>query len=274
MSGTVTRKSSRRRRRGARSVALVAAVVTAAACALAATTLHGTLFPGGSTVAGATSTTPAPTPSAAPTSSLTPTPTPSSTPTRSGAAITDDTSLVTIGDSIMAGYGLTDPDTSAWPALLAGQTGSSVVNDSCSGAGFIAVGDCGNDYDGLVAAAAAAHPGTVIVQSSDNDLGQDPAALAAATTQTVRDLHAAIPDARLVGLSTLWDQPGPTPAEVAQSSADLQSALAAVGGTFVDIGQPLAGETGMLQSDDEHPTDSGQQELSATISADLRAANV
>ena len=76
--------------------------------------------------------------------------------------------VVTIGDSIMAGLGV-DPD-DAWPELLASSTGADIVNLGCSGAGFLAVGDCGTDFDGLVDEAVTFSPDLVIVQSSDNDL--------------------------------------------------------------------------------------------------------
>lgn len=191
-----------------------------------------------------------------------------------GGVISDDTTLVTIGDSIMAGHGLADAATGAWPVLLGTATGDHVVNDSCSGAGFIAVGSCGNDYQGLIAEAVAADPGIVIIESSDNDNGEDPTTLATATTETVAALHAAVPTARIVGLSTLWDQPGAVPAEVEQSSDDLRTAVTAVGGTYLDIGQPIAGKDGLLQADDEHPTDAGQQVLASAILADLRAAGI
>src|SRR5689334_3150929 len=69
--------------------------------------------------------------------------TPTPTPTPVGPA-----RVVTIGDSIMAGYGLDDGQ--AWPDLLAAQDGESIANVSCSGAGFIAVGGCGTTFDGLL----------------------------------------------------------------------------------------------------------------------------
>lgn len=190
-----------------------------------------------------------------------------------GTATTHST-IVTIGDSIMAGHGLSDPGSTAWPVLLGEATGTSVTNDSCSGAGFIAVGSCGTDFAGLIPAAVDAAPDLVVVESSDNDEGEDPVALAAATMATVKALHAALPHAWIVGLSTLWDQPGGTPAEVRQSSTDLERAVDVVGGTYIDVGQPIAGRAGLLQSDDEHPTVIGQQVLAVSLMDDLRAARV
>lgn len=181
--------------------------------------------------------------------------------------------VVTIGDSIMAGYGLDDPD-DAWPTLVARSKGFDVTNLACSGAGFIADGQCGTDFDGLVSKAVAAAPSLVVVQSSDNDLGQSTSDIRDATDATVEHLHRALPHAGIVGISTLWDQPGDVPDEVGASSAALQHAVQAVGGTFVDIGQPIAGRDGLLQSDDEHPTDAGQAALATAITADLEHAGI
>ncbi len=197
--------------------------------------------------------------------------TPSASPTPTPPSFTVDSDVVTIGDSIMAGYGL-DDSADAWPSLIGKQTGAVVANDSCSGAGFISVGDCGTDYAGLIQGAVSAKPELVVIQSSDNDLGEDPTALATATMQTVTQLHQALPDAKIVGFSTLWDQPGDVPDEVTQSSTDLQQALATVGGTYIDVGQPVAGHADWLQDDSEHPTVAGQQQLAAAFLADLERA--
>ncbi|WIB01224.1 SGNH/GDSL hydrolase family protein [Curtobacterium sp. MCBA15_012] len=196
---------------------------------------------------------------------------PTASPTPTLAPFTIDSDVVVIGDSIMAGYGLDDA-ADAWPAVLGQQTGAQVANDSCSGAGFVSVGDCGTDFAGLVPRAVTAKPELVVVQSSDNDFDSDPTTVAQATQQTVAQIHQAMPGATIVGLSTLWDQPGDVPAEVAQTSSALQQAVTSVGGTFIDVGQPLAGHADWLQADSEHPTVAGQQVLAATFRADLERA--
>jgi acyl-CoA thioesterase I len=246
------------------------------------------------------------------------TPSPSPSPARVAGssahvrAVPATLRVATIGDSIMAGNGL-DPD-QAWPMLLAAQDAVSVANLGCGGAGFIAVGECDTDYSGLVAEAAADQPDVVIIQSSDNDFGQDDDDIAAATTATVASLRAALPNARIIGFSTLWDQPGELPDQVASTSDDLRTAVEAVGGTFIDLGQPVAdqaarddeyddasddpsdGDDGdsddgddaatpaptptatatprMLQADFEHPTAAGQQLLAEAIRAALDAAGI
>jgi acyl-CoA thioesterase I len=252
-------------RRGLAVGAASALVALLASCAAVAVPAAGSTGAGGagSGAASEPSATPSPTTTAlgAPKGSALPAAAPPAT-----------VPVVTIGDSIMAGFGL--PSGQDWPTLLGAADGVTVTNLGCSGGGFIAVGSCGSDFEGLVSAAAAADPGVVIVEGSDNDGGQSAAALDKATTATVAAIHRAIPGALIVGLSTLWDQPSSAPAEISDSSAAVQTAVEAVGGTYVDIGQPLQGHTDLLQDDDEHPTVSGQQVLLADVSSALQVAGV
>jgi lysophospholipase L1-like esterase len=183
------------------------------------------------------------------------------------------TSVVTIGDSIMAGYGL-DSASDAWPALLARAGHLEVTNLGCSSGGFVAVGSCGSDYAGLIDQAVAADPAIVVVQSSDNDFTESAASIDTATRRTMHAVRAALPKAEIIGLSTLWDQPGAVPDEVQETSASLRRAVTAVHGTFVDIGQPLAGHEALLQSDSEHPTVAGQHALLRAVLRNVRRAGV
>jgi acyl-CoA thioesterase-1 len=194
-------------------------------------------------------------------------------PSRTVSGPRAGTSVVTIGDSIMAGYGL-DDTSEAWPALLAREDHVRVTNLGCSGGGFLTVGDCGTDFAGLIAQARAAHPSIVIVQSTDNDIGNSAASIETATRATLRSLHAALPKAEIVALNTLWDQPTAAPPEIAQGTASIRRSVRAVGGTFVSIGQPLRGHRTLLQADSEHPTVAGQRVLLDRILRDVRRAGV
>ncbi len=180
--------------------------------------------------------------------------------------------VVTIGDSIMAGYGLaTGQD---WPTLLSAADDVPVTNLGCSGAGFIAVGDCGTDFEGLIGSAVTQSPSLIIVEGSDNDQGQTSEEIARATLHTVQELHAAVPTAQIIGLSTLGDSPDDDPDEITASSAAVQAAVASVGGRYLDIGQPLRGQADLLQSDQEHPTIDGQRVLLQTVSQALADAGI
>jgi len=173
--------------------------------------------------------------------------------------------VVTIGDSIMAGLGL-DSD-QAWPALLARDTGADIMNLSCSGAGFTIAGDCGDDYSGLVGQAIALQPDTVIVQSSDNDADASEDEIDEATHAAIDQLRAALPDAHLIGIGTLWHLDWDEPDAITWSSDALQSAVDADGGVFVSLGQPLRGRPELLQWDGEHPNAQGQIVLRDAVEA-------
>lgn len=183
-----------------------------------------------------------------------------------------DATIVTIGDSIMAGFGLDPGD--AWPELVAEQTSAPIVNLACSGAGFVMVGDCGADLPTIAADAVSLDPGIVILQSSDNDLEEDPAEIAASTRATVVALHAALPEARIIGMSTLWNAPWEAPESIVRGSAALQSAVDAAGGTFISLGQPFQEDPDLLQWDGEHPTAEGQRVLADRVITALAASGI
>lgn len=198
-------------------------------------------------------------------------PAPSASPTRT-PTIASDAVIVTIGDSIMSGYGL-DPD-QAWPVLLGEQTRTDIVNLSCAGAGFVVDGDCGTNFSALTQEAIDLEPAMIILQSSDNDSDEDADDIDSATRATVDELHAALPSTRIVGLSTLWNQPWEAPQSIAWSSDALRSAVEAADGTFVWLGQPLQENPELLQWDSEHPTAEGQEYLARHVRTVLAHAGI
>lgn len=192
----------------------------------------------------------------------------------SRAPLIADPTVVTIGDSIMKGHGLTGDQ--AWPALMAAQNDWRLDNLACDGAGFLAVGnnsDCGGTFAALVAHAAALHPRTVIVEGSSNDFGQDDTDLAAETLSQLQQLRTALPHAQIIGLSTVWGDTA-VPSQLADVDSQVHAAIAAVGGTYVSIGQPLAGHPEWMQSDDVHPNSEGQFALFAAVQNAFRAAGL
>lgn len=198
-------------------------------------------------------------------------PAPSTSPTRT-PSVADDAVIVTIGDSIMSGYGL-DPD-EAWPELLGAQTHLDIVNLSCAGAGFVVDGDCGTNFSALAEEAVDLKPAMIILQSSDNDADEDADDIDSATRATVEQLHEALPSTRIVGLSTLWNQPWEAPESIAWGSDALRSAVDAADGTFVWMGQPLQENPELLQWDSEHPNAEGQRYLAHHVRTLLARAGI
>lgn len=180
--------------------------------------------------------------------------------------------VVTLGDSLMSGFGL-EPQ-QAWPTLLAGRAHVWLTNLACPGMGFVVQGDCGTTYAGLMPAVAALQPQLLIVESSSNDFWEDEDEIRTDTADTVDQLRAAAPDARIVGLSTIWNDDPEVPGDTKVTSDALKDAVDKVGGTFIDVGQPLAGHPEWMQEDDVHPTPRGQRAIEQTVMSALQDADV
>ncbi len=179
----------------------------------------------------------------------------------------DHPTVVTIGDSIMKGHGLSAGQ--AWPALMGAQDAWRLDNLACDGAGFLAIGDdsdCGENFAGLVAKAAALHPRTIIIEGSSNDFGQSDSDLLPETVMQLTQLRAALPDAQIIGLSTIWGDTA-VPAQLADIDSQVRTAVEKVGGRFLELGQPLGGHPEWMQSDDVHPTTAGQLALYGAVQA-------
>ncbi len=176
--------------------------------------------------------------------------------------------VAVIGDSITIGHGL--PTDQAWPELLAARQHLRLTDLGCDGAGMLAEGDdqCTATDEGLAEEAASLHPDVVVLQASSNDLGQDDDALDGAAEQLVAEVRRLLPRARIVGLSAVWDQDAP-PGQLAAVSAALRTAVTGVGGSWLDLGQPLRGHAGWMQSDDVHPTAQGQRALLTAVTGAL-----
>lgn len=182
--------------------------------------------------------------------------------------IADSTSpgtvAVTIGDSITGGHGLRGGQ--AWPALLAADHGWKLVNLGSDGSGFRTVGNAGDTFDDQVRTAIALKPGLVIISGSSNDFGQNDDDLDAVTSSTLQDLRSGLPDAKIFVTSAIWGDLD-APAQIADIDGQVERGAARIHATYLDIGQPLAGNRELLQHDDMHPTAAGQRLLAEAIGA-------
>jgi acyl-CoA thioesterase-1 len=175
--------------------------------------------------------------------------------------------VLTIGDSIMKGFGLTQAD--AWPELISSANGWDLTTLACDGAGFLALGnpdECGDTLVDVSRSAANLHPDLIIIEGSSNDFGESNSQLLAATGSALTSLRSEFPNADIIGLSTVWSETEP-PAQLADINSQVQQAVTAVGGHYLDIGQPLGGHPELMQDDDVHPTVAGQAVLASAIQA-------
>jgi acyl-CoA thioesterase-1 len=167
----------------------------------------------------------------------------------------------------MKGFGLTQAD--AWPELISAANGWDLTTLACDGAGFLALGnpdECGDTLVDVSRSAANLHPDLIIIEGSSNDFGESNSQLLAATGSALTSLRSEFPNADIIGLSTVWSETEP-PAQLADINSQVQQAVTAVGGHYLDIGQPLGGHPELMQDDDVHPTVAGQAVLASAIQA-------
>jgi acyl-CoA thioesterase-1 len=169
---------------------------------------------------------------------------------------------VAIGDSIMDGHGLSEAQ--SWPSLLAASQGWDLTDLASDGTGYKAVGVENDTFQAQADKAVALDPDIVIVAGSSNDLGQDTAAVQQAEAKVVQTISTKLPTARIVAVNTFWGDTAP-PAQLADFDAVIEQAVTGSSGTYLDVGQPLAGRADLMQSDDVHPTAAGQQLLASSI---------
>jgi len=162
--------------------------------------------------------------------------------------------VAVIGDSIESGTGLRPAE--AWPALVAVDRRWELENYSVPGAGFV---EFGAQVDQAIA-----HPvDMVLIGASDNDLGRNVSTVSAAMTAAAERLRTALPHARILGFNALTGQASDN--DLAPLNEALRDAVTAVGGHWLDLGQPYRGRAGLVQNDGEHPTAAGQQAIAAAV---------
>lgn len=170
--------------------------------------------------------------------------------------------VVAIGDSIAFGKGVR-PD-QAWPALVAAQHGWTLTDLAVSGSGFVKPGWNGDTYREQVATALGLHPDYILIAATRNDRTQDAALVASSADELLGELRDTFPRARIIGITTVWgaDTPPPT---VATVDGIVERAVTGVGGTFLDIGYPLAGHPELVQADGIHPNAAGERAVAKVI---------
>ena len=205
-------------------------------------------------------------------------PTPAQAEPSSPAPQHERTKVLFFGDSVMKAYGL--DISQSWPVLLGGSDNWAVTNLASNGSGYVTRGEGDNTFLDVVQNAAAETPDVVVLEGSSNDFGVDNDQLSAATTGTFAAVRQEFPTAQIIGLSTIWGAEA-MPDQLADTDLQVQSAVEAVGGRYIDIGQPFQGDYSLMQADDVHPTAAGQVALADRIGplillsiADERAARL
>ncbi|MDQ1575199.1 MAG: acyl-CoA thioesterase [Microbacteriaceae bacterium] len=179
--------------------------------------------------------------------------------------------VVAIGDSIMAGHGLS-PD-QAWAALVAKEDGWRFTNLASDGSGFAQVGNNGDTFATQAKAAVELNPAVIIVAGSSNDLGINTVILAQTTSATIASIHAALPRTTIIAVDATWGASA-LPQQMNIIDDQVEDAVSAAGGDFLDIGQPLSGHPELMQGGDVHPNAAGQRALADAFDQALLARRI
>lgn len=183
---------------------------------------------------------------------------------------------VFLGDSYTVDTAASTPDKTA-AQLIADHYKWEFINLSRSATGYISGGDdptrfwCGyehcNSYTEQIPDTAAAHPDVVVVNGGRNELA------IGASTEWIQgvgafftQLRRSVPDATIIAASPIWDD-DPTPPELNAMREVVRQAVTAVGGTYVDLGDPLLGHPDFVREDGIHPNDAGNAAIAAAFEA-------
>ncbi len=168
-----------------------------------------------------------------------------------------------LGDDYIGGVGASSHGL-RWSSLVATHFAWTEKNFGFGGTGYSTGGKLagGTPYSERIAAVAAASPSIVIVAGGRDDvvLGSSPTQIQAAVTATFTGLRTALPNAAIVAESPLWPVSKP-PATLVQLAADVKAAVTAVGGRYLDVGQPLVGVPADIAPNPALPSDAGYAAL-------------
>jgi acyl-CoA thioesterase-1 len=175
-----------------------------------------------------------------------------------------------LGDSYTVGTGATTA-ADGWVSLLDDVFGWRGMNLGCGGSGYVSPGgSCGKTYDERIADVVASRPDAVVVSGGLNDARNtdDLNELKLEIDRTFADLRAALPDAEIVAVSPVWGA-GRTPPTITIMGAVVETAVAKVDGTFLDIGQPLYARPDLMIDDGIHPNDGGHRAIAQAVAEAL-----
>jgi lysophospholipase L1-like esterase len=183
---------------------------------------------------------------------------------------------VFLGDSYTVETSASTPDKTA-AHLIADHYGWKPVNLARSSTGYITeVNDptkfwCGfdhcNSYTQQLPDAAAADPDIVVVNGGRNELAIGASAeWIQGVDAFFTELRRSLPNATIIAASPIWDD-DPTPPELDAMREVVRQAVTAMGGTYVDLGDPLLGHPDFVQADGIHPNDAGHAAIAAAFEA-------
>lgn len=161
-----------------------------------------------------------------------------------------------IGDSYMAGLGLSSPSTQRWTSLICNDWGVVEQNLSNSGSGYINSGSAGSFV--TQSTSVAADVDTVIISGGINDapLAPTQAAITNAVNTIVTNIRAVAPSAHIIFISPMLYQINPTTDQMTVSGL-IQNAVTGNGCRYITNAEYMRINRDELAQGDGHPNVAG-----------------
>lgn len=184
-----------------------------------------------------------------------------------------------LGDSYTVGVGSSGPS-KTWSARIAKQAEWTERNFGQGGTGYVT--DAGKEacgqgscprYSGQVDELVDVKPDIVVISGGVNDLWAKSGTFDRGAARVFNAVRKRLPDVKIVAISPVYYS-SPVPGAFKSMSASIERHTEAVGGIYVDIGQPLVGGSSVLAADDVHPNDRGHRLLADSTVTALRDAKV
>jgi lysophospholipase L1-like esterase len=142
-------------------------------------------------------------------------------------------------------------------------------NFGADGTGYAKSGPSDGPYVSRVKRVVDAHPAVVIVSGGRNDASDYPATAADAAKALFAELHRDLPNAKLIAIAPFWGDSDEPPELVAFAKA-VQQAVTAVGGSYVDVPDPIHGHPEYMGNAAD-PNDKGYAAIAAALQPKLAA---
>ena len=169
-----------------------------------------------------------------------------------------------LGDSYAAGAGASAP-ANGWADRVSLQQGWVEKNLSRNLTSYSTAGESGGtSYRSRLGALVATGAQIVVVSGGRNDVGVAATQFQADVRATLAGIHAGLPKATIVVVSPIWGN-DPAPARLIAVGVIVRAEAARVGATYLDIGEPLAGQPALLGPDGWHPNDAGHAAIAAAV---------
>jgi acyl-CoA thioesterase I len=189
---------------------------------------------------------------------------PAPTPAPASTTIVRRLVAAFLGDSYAAGAGAS-ASPKGWADLVGLHQGWVEKNLSRNLASYSTAGEPGGtSYRSRLGALVATGAQIVVVSGGRNDVGVAATQFRSDVRATLVGIHAGLPEATIIVVSPTWAN-DPAPARLVAVAAIVQAEAARAGATYLDIGEPLAGQATMVGPDGWHPNDAGHAAIAAAV---------